>query len=161
MKIVKTSLGMAALADRDKRLSSKVRMLLVTVDGTIDRAELRKIAMNIGAPADAVDTLFALDLVAEERASDASPEAPAESANEGGETARDAFGRLRMGAAIMNELASDVLGLKAFFFVLKVEKCGNVAELAQLLPGLEAAVIKAHGSEAGARLLDPLRRLLA
>lgn len=160
MKLLKTSLGMAALADRDKRLSSKIRMLLVTVDGTIDETELRKIATDIGAPVDAVDTLFALNLVAVERASDAVLEVPAESASEAGQTVGDAFGRLRMGAAIMNELASDVLGLKAFFFVLKVEKCGSVAELAQLLPGLEAAVIKAHGSEAGARLLDPLRRLL-
>jgi hypothetical protein len=163
MKLVKTAAGSVALAERDKRIGSKMRMLLVTVDGTNDEAQLRKIAQDIGAPPDAVEQLFELGLIQAPLApladnTNSGAVAPALSADA---PAMDAFARFRLAAAIMNELASDAMGLKAFFFVLKVEKCGTIADVAQLMPGLEPAVLKAHGESAGAQLLKPLKDLIA
>jgi hypothetical protein len=157
MKVNKTNAGMQALSERDKRLTSKMRMLLVTVDGSHDESEIRQIGLNIGAPEGAFDKLFALGLIAvEQHSSSASDPAAVDQV-----FSLDAFGRFRMASAIMNELASDAMGLKAFFFVLKVERCGSTADLAKLMPVLEPVVRKAHGEVSAKLLLKPLKLLLS
>ena len=159
MKVHKSTAGLQALSERDKRLTSKMRMLLVTIDGSYDEAELRLIAKNIGAPPDAFDQLLALGLVTTAKAETAVLEGkPSEQASAPPEL--DAFGRFRMAASIMNELASDSMGLKSLFFVLKVERCASIEDVAQLMPTLEPAVVKAHGQAAADQLLKPLRALV-
>lgn len=159
MKLNKTPAGVQAISERDKRLTSKMRMLLVTVDGSHTEAELRQIARDIGAPDDAFDQLLSIGLINAEQTSSASISTSAHVAEPTLEL--DAFGRLRMAMAMMNELASDVMGLKAVFFVLKVEKCGSIEDVLKLLPTLEASVIKARGQGSAAALLKPLKRLIA
>jgi hypothetical protein len=155
MAVVKTAAGMQSLSERDKRLSSKARMLLVTVDGGHDEVGMREIARGIGAPPDTYDQLLNLGLIGVELQSSAPRVASADAP-----PALDAFGKFRMASAIMNELASDAIGLKAFFFVLKVERCGSIEDLAKLIPTLEPAVAKAHGESSARLLLKPLKQLV-
>jgi hypothetical protein len=61
---------------------------------------------------------------------------------------------------LLREIAADVLGLKAFFFILKVEKASTLVDLAQLLPALLPAVVKARGAQDAARLEAQLRQML-
>ncbi len=72
----KTPAGQAEMAQRSDRLSRPLRSLLVCVDGQRDRAALDALAASIGAPADAVQQLCDLGLIAPQAASTVPSNAP-------------------------------------------------------------------------------------
>jgi len=67
--------------------------------------------------------------------------------------------RFRTAQKFMNDCAVDALGLRAFFWTLKLEKAATCADLTQLLPDFRKAMAKARG-EAAAALLDTRARSL-
>jgi hypothetical protein len=73
----------------------------------------------------------------------------------------DEFTRFRAAKDFMNMTIVEALGLKAFFFTMKLERAGNVAELREIVPAYRQALEKAVGApeaEVLAQRLDVLLR---
>ena len=60
--------------------------------------------------------------------------------------------RFRIAQKLMNDSVVDALGIRAFFFTLKLEKAATVADLRALLPDFDKAITKGSG-DATARIL--------
>ena len=67
--------------------------------------------------------------------------------------ANDEPERYRVARKFLNDTAVDALGVRAFFFTLKLEKCSTRADLQLLLAEYERLVTKGSG-EAAARVLS-------
>jgi hypothetical protein len=61
----------------------------------------------------------------------------------------------------MNTTIVDALGIKSFFFTMKLERAGNTADLAGLLDDYEKAIAKAQGAEQAGVLAQQVRRMIA
>jgi hypothetical protein len=74
---------------------------------------------------------------------------------------KDELARFRAAKAFINETVVDALGVRAFMFTLKLERCSTLADLVEMLPDYAKAIAKGRG-EAEARLLvDRAAELLA
>jgi hypothetical protein len=162
----KTEAGRLELRTRAQGLPPRLRSVLILVDGVRGRSELQQAMAGIGAPPDALDTLAALGLIA---AAPAPPPAPVEAAEVVPDDSEpepfDAAPtydpeRFRVTKKFMNDTIVDALGLRAFMFTLKLEKCATLADLALLAPEYSRLVLKARGSEVAHALRNRLRVLL-
>ena len=72
----------------------------------------------------------------------------------------DAAQRFQVARKFMNDTVVDALGLRAFLFTLKLEKCGTLEDLNALLPEYLRALGKARGEQITAALETRLRELL-
>ena len=77
------------------------------------------------------------------------------------EVTKDEFARFRAAKAFLNETVVDVLGVRAFMFTLKLERCSSRAELAALLPDYAKAIAKGRGEEETRLLVDRAAELLS
>ena len=91
---------------------------------------------KVGAPPDFLEQLAAMGLI--EKAGPASA-APAEV------PAPDEFTRFRAAKDFMNTTIVDAMGIKSFFFTMKLERAANVADLRELAPTYREALAKAMG----------------
>jgi hypothetical protein len=73
----------------------------------------------------------------------------------------DEAGKFRVAKKYMNDTIVNSLGLKAFFFTLKLEKCATRADLAELLSDYAAALTKASNVETAKVLQKRARELLS
>lgn len=141
----KTDAGQAEVRDRKLKLNPRLRTMLILVDGTRPELILREEAQKVGAPADFLQQLSSAGLI--ERASSApAPAAAAATAT------RDEFTRFREAKQFMNTTIVDALGIKSFFFTMKLERAGVTADLRELLEPYRQAIAKAQG-EAQAEVL--------
>jgi len=118
-----------------------------------------------GAPADCIEQLEKLGLVERVGA------APVPAGEERRATVRglaepdvqklDPVARFRMAQQFMNDTAVNALGLKAFFFTLKLEKAATVEELRPLVDDYRKAIAKGSGEEEAAVLTQRLQEMLA
>lgn len=69
--------------------------------------------------------------------------------------------KFRAALKFMNDSAVDLLGLRAFFFTLKLEKCYTPQDLLALLPDFSKAIAKSNGPEMARALEDRARQLLS
>lgn len=188
--VAKTAAGAEELKTRSRGLSQRLRMVLIMADGVQTVEQVRSAAAGLGLPADFLHALVADGLIeirpsrgapgrSAARPSPVSPGAasrpapltsvdiptgpvtgsPAstlDAAPAGTEAER--FLRARQ---FMNDRVVEALGLRAFFFILKLEKCSTRAELAELLPDFGKAVAKSGDLDAAnasvARTRDLLR----
>jgi hypothetical protein len=67
--------------------------------------------------------------------------------------------RFRKAQKFMNEQVVDSLGLRSFFFTLKLEKCATCDDLRALLPEFGKAITKGSGFDV-ARVLEARARSL-
>lgn len=159
----KTEAGALALKERERfpQLTPRMRSLLLQVDGRKTGSELVELSHSLGAPADCLDTLQSLGLIAVDTSATpaAAPSAPAHGSSQA--MPSDPFERLQEATRLMNKAASDYLGLKALFFTLKVEKCANRSELKQLLGELQTAVAKSRDKQRGEQLIADIYSLLS
>lgn len=161
----KTAAGQLQIQQRSARLTPRLRTTLILVDGRASVGRLRTMAASAAGAEDPFEALAALGLI--EKLPDApaaapaaaAPAAAAESDTEPAVPPDDAQ-RFVAAHKLMTETAVDTLGLRAFLFTLKVEKCFAPADLLALLPELRAAVARRSGEDAGRRLEQRLRRLL-
>ena len=161
---VKTEAGTHEVRSRALKLPQRLRTMLIMVDGSLSAPQLRQAADQLGAPADFLADLEAKGLVRRLRTgSSAGGRASAAGTNESefppteqspDDAGEAAIGRLpdehdRFTAAkrFMNDTAVDALGLRAFFFTLKLEKCATRADLSALLPDYVKAITKGSGPE--------------
>jgi len=150
----KTDAGYEALRTRSATLPPRLRSILIMIDGTRRVRELRAAAATIGAPGDAIETLAAMGFVAAVRAAagavEATPVDPTTVAVE----------RFRLARKYMNDTVVDALGIRAFMFTLRLEKCAVLGDLIPLVPEYTRLLTKARGVEVAGALETRLRELL-
>lgn len=152
---IKTAAGYEALRTRSAALAPRLRSILIMIDGVRRVHQLRAAAATIGAPADAIETLSALGFIAaavqaSAAAAEAAPADPAAAALE----------RFRLAKKYMNDTVVDALGIRAFMFTLKLEKCAVLADLAPLVAEYTRLLTKARGADVAGALETRLRELL-
>ena len=162
----KTALGAAEIGARKMKLNPRLRTMLILIDGAQPELILREEAAKVGAPATFLDELLKLGLIekagrTQGAAAPAPKAAPVTMGSNGAGPAPDEFERFRAAKDFMNTTIVDALGIKSFFFTLKLEKAGNRADLRELAGAYRAAIAKAEGdAQAGvlaARLEEMLR----
>jgi len=150
----KSEKGLAEIGDRKLKLPPRLRTMLILVDGERPEFMLKEDGQRMGAPPDALAQLLAAGLI--ERVSGVEPGAPAAAAPRA-----DEFARFREAKNLMNTTIVDALGIKSFFFTMKLERAGNTADLAGLLDDYEKAIAKAQGAEQAGVLAQQVRRMIA
>jgi hypothetical protein len=156
----KTAPGTSEITSRKLKLNPRVRTMLILIDGLQPEFILREEAEKVGAPANFIDELVALGLIekagrAQAAAAAAGAAAPAAAAPEG-----DEFSRFRAAKDFMNITIVDALGIKSFFFTLKLERAGTRADLRELAPAYREAIAKADGDAQATVLAARLEEML-
>lgn len=156
----KTALGISEVTNRKLKLSPRLRTMLILIDGAQPEFILREEAEKVGAPPDFLEQLMAQQLI--ERSGQVNVTAiatPSEQVPEA-EVAADEFVRFRAAKDLMNVTIVDALGLKSFFFTLKLERASNRADLQELLEPYREAILKAQGKAQADVLLRRLQEML-
>ncbi|RZT06160.1 hypothetical protein SAMN05216319_4615 [Duganella sp. CF402] len=156
----KTDKGREEIATRKFQLASRLRALLVLVDGHRSKEELLRNVAGIGLTESALQELLEQGyiLLATSYASLPEPEvaAPAEPAAD-----VDPVQQFRSIYNFYNKTIKSTMGLRGFPLQLKVEKAGSVAELRELRAPYLEGVTKAKGRDTAALLVQQLDQLLA
>jgi len=152
----KTALGTHEVTNRKMKLSPRLRTMLILVDGRQPAFLLQEEAGKVGAPPDSLDQLAALNLIEKAGTVAAGVAATAAAAS-----AEDEFMRFRNAKDFMNVTITNALGLKSFFFTLKLERASTRADLGELADAYRAAIEKASGSEEAEVLSTRLSAMLA
>ena len=150
----KTTAGSDELKARSHQLPPRLRALLIMVDGSRNVADLHRAASQVGAAPNAMASLLTLGLVQLPAAPALLPEA------ELPPTQVPEPERFRAVQKFMNESAVNALGLRAFFFTLKLERCSTCSDLRSLLPDYAKAVVKGGGEAFGKSLEARAREML-
>jgi hypothetical protein len=162
-RYAKTQKGVAEIRDRGKDLRGRMRTMLILVDPSRSVDDLRAQAAQLGVDANFLEMLidegYIAVAAAGQGASTAGPGAP--SAAELRATAGDELERFRAAKSFINETVVDALGVRAFMFTLKLERCATRAELAQLLPDYAKAIGKARSETETRLLVGRARELLS
>jgi hypothetical protein len=144
-RYAKTEMGAAEISKRRKNLRGRMRTMLILVDPSRTADELRAQATQLGVPDDFLETLV--------RDGYLTPVAGSEPSEVAGTQVSDReLARFRRAQAFINETIVDAMGVRAFMFTLKLERCVTRAELAALLPEYEKGIAKFR-DEAQTRLL--------
>ena len=154
----KTLQGQRELVDRRQKLHARSRSLLIAVHGAHSVAELKRQFAALGDIGSILEELSALGLIAV----DGKPTAGAANAAAAPPSPETELPPLQLARAFINETAVAALGLRAFLFTLKLERCDTKAELTELLPEYHRVLSKAKGEEFAVamamRVEDILRR---
>ena len=134
----KTAAGRDEIESRSRRLPAHLRSILLLVDGQRTARQLQDVIGGLHAPADALDQLLSLGLIADTAPAGTNPSALAEAPASSPEAAN----RYSVLYALMNDAVREHLGLRGYFLQLKIERCGNADDLLALLPDLSAAVAR-------------------
>jgi hypothetical protein len=174
----KTALGSEELKSRARRLPSRVRTMLIMVDGVQTVAQLNAAAATLGAPEGCMALLFEYGLIAVDRRSvprpgtaAAAPSAaqvdvqlPMDQQKDDRPTVQPQLtdaARYLAAQKLMNDSAVDTLGLRAFFFTLKLERAFNCDDLRAVLPDFSKALSKGKDPAAAAMIEARVRVLLS
>jgi hypothetical protein len=158
---LKTDLGLEEVNNRKHKLPAKLRTMLILIDGQHDESTLIHDAHSIGAPEDFLERLMSIELIMKRTvgtsaANDAIADLPLPETT----TEPDEYTRFRAAKEFMNVSIVDAMGIRSFFFTLKLERAGNVADLRELAASYTKAIEKASGSEMAEVLSTRLRKLL-
>ena len=148
----KTERGHAEVRDRKLKLSPRLRTMLILVDGVLPELMLKEDAARVGAPPDFIRQLTDAGLIERAVAGAAGAATAAPPADE--------FARFRNAKHFMNTTVVDALGIKAFFFTMKLERAAVVADLAELAGPYREAIAKAQGEGQADVLAARLREML-
>jgi hypothetical protein len=156
----KTDRGQSEITARKMKLNPRLRTMLILIDGTQPEFLVKEEGEKVGAPEDFLDQLLKLGLV--EKSGRAAAPAPAGgremeagAASEGNE-----FERFRAAKDFMNVTIVDALGIKSFFFTLKLERAGTLVDLRELADAYQQALAKAEGDAKAEVLAKRLRDML-
>ena len=150
----KTERGAAEITDRKMKVSPRLRTMLILIDGTRPEFMVKEEGAKVGAPADFLEQLLALGLIEKAGRAGAIGAAPAPV------PAGDEFMLFRAAKDFMNTTIVDALGIKSFFFTMKLERAGTRADLRELAPAYRQALEKAlgEGADVLAHRLDEMLR---
>ena len=147
----KTRKGEDEIKARSAKLIPKLRTMLILIDGSKTAGQLDGLAKQLGLPGDYIAQLEGQGLIA--RAG------PAPAADQAAPP-QDEFQRFSTARRFMNDTVVNALGIRAFFFTLKLEKASTRRELADLLDDYRNAVAKGAGAEEAALLSERAREML-
>lgn len=150
----KTAAGSEEVKSRKRKLAPKLRTMLILIDGAKPVLILREEAAALGVAADFIEQLEGLGLVAPVAGAPGAGRAAPPGAK------MDPVAHFRMAQQFMNDTAVNALGIKAFFFTLKMEKCATVADLRGMVEAYRAAIAKASGEEEAEVLVRRLEEIL-
>ena len=152
----KTERGVAEVKDRSLKLNARVRTMLILIDGTMPEFMLKEDGQRVGAPADFLQQLLAAGLI--ERLD--GPAAAPGAAPAAKPVFADEFARFREAKNFMNATIVDALGIKSFFFTMKLERAGVVADLRELVEPYREAMAKAGGDAHAEVMVARLKEML-
>ena len=150
----RTEKGQVEISQSKKSLPAKLRTVLFLVDPAKDAAEIQRQILLMGAPAGALNDLVTGGYVAPV----AEFNAPLKGSTR---SIEDQVAHFRVAKAFMNETIVDALGIRAFMFTLKLEKCATAADLSTLLPDYAQALLKKVDREAVRAMVERARELIA
>lgn len=155
---IKTPLGMQEMSSRKLKLSPRLRTMLILIDGQQPAFLLNEEAQKVGAPTDFLDQLVSMKLVEKSGSSGGAKTVGATSTS--ATIGADEFARFRTAKDFMNVSVVNALGIKSFFFTLKLERAGNLADLRELVDPYHDAIAKASGADEARVLTERLRGML-
>ena len=145
----KTAKGEEEVRTRKAKLPFSVRAILILIDGRRTAGDLQAAAQRMGVKDDCLGLLESQGFV--ERAQGKKSDSPATT---------DEFTRFREAQRFMNDTVVDALGIRSFFFTLKLEKCANRDDLRNLLGDYTAAITKGAGAAEAEVLGERAQELL-
>ena len=152
-RFAKTEKGHAEIAERRRNLRGKLRTVLFLVDAGKSLDAIRQQAAQIGAPDDALAQLAAEGYIVQ--IGPATAAAPPVSG-----VVVDEVERFRVAKAFMNDTIVDTLGIRAFFFTLRLERCATRTDLTALLPEYGVALSRKLDPADANVLVERTRELL-
>jgi len=157
----RTAKGQAEIAQGGKSLRGKLRTVLFLIDANKPLVDVEQQIKLIGAPIDAIDQLVAGGYVAEIGGAGGGTQPalapiPAPSA----QSTEDRLVNFRVAKTFMNDTIVDALGIRAFVFTLKLERCSTAEDLIDLLPTYTEALLKKLDRDATRALVERTRELL-
>ncbi len=168
---LKTALGSQEVVSKNLDLPHRLRCGLILVDGRQSAVDLQKEAKKLGAPEDFIEQLLALNLIEKKdvalvdlrlksnaAAGKATGVPPKPALNV---AASDEYARFRAAKDFMTTTIVDSVGVRSFFFTLKMEKSSTLADLKALIPDYGKAMGKSMGDEVAQVMLDRLKTMLA
>jgi len=157
-RYAKTEKGIAEIRSRGQNLRGRLRTMLILVDPSKTGEDLRASAAQLGVDSDFLETLVRdgyVVVVAGLDAASGAPSAPSPVVT------TDELKRFRDAKAFINETIVDALGVRAFLFTLKLERCSTREELARLLPYYAKAIRKFRGESETRLIVERAKELLA
>ena len=154
----KTDLGVREVTERKIKLPPRLRTMLILVDGHQPALILEEEAKTIGAPPDFFDQLLGMQLI--EKIGSVNSQVVLAPDNIARPPAADEYTRFRVAKDFMNVTIVDALGIRAFFFTLKLERAGNLADLRELIGAYGEAITKGSGADQARVFTERLRAML-
>jgi hypothetical protein len=154
----KSSLGLEELNNRKLKLSPRIRTMLILVDGQVPLFLLKEEAEKVGAAPDFLEQLESMGLVV--KADTNSKSATLGQHISTAPSFNDEFAQFRAAQDFMNVSAVNALGIKSFFFTLKLERACTLADLRNLVDDYRTSITKGSGKEAAEVLTNRLLALL-
>jgi hypothetical protein len=157
----KTAAGVRELSERKHKLHARSRSLLIAIHGVLPVTELRQQFQTIGDVDQILTELVRLGLI--EVAGSPVVRGIGVAANEPShhDALEPAISPLMLARQFMNESAVAALGLRAFLFTLKLERCYTRPELHDLLAEYHRVLTKAKGSPFADAMTARVRAMLA
>ena len=156
----KTSSGMQEMSNRKLKLLPRLRTMLILVDGHQPAFILQEEAEKLGAPDDFLEQLLSMQLIEKVGIAIGQPTEAAKEAQELPVAGGDEFTRFRAAKDLMNVTAVDALGIRSFFFTLKLERASNLADLRELVSAYREAIAKGSGAEEAQVFTERLKAML-
>lgn len=153
-RLGRTTKGHEEIGAAKKSLPAKLRTVLFLVEPDKDITEIQRRIALIGAPADALQQLVSGGYVAPVGAFNAPVLGPADAI-------ADQVTAFRVAKTFMNETVVDALGIRAFMFTLKLERCATAADLAAILPAYGEQLLKKLDRDPARALVERCRELIA
>lgn len=149
----RTAKGHEEIMQGRKSLKGKLRTVLFLIEAGKNADDIQRQVLLIGAPADAIAQLAEAGYIAEI----GQPGAPLPV---NAATLDDRIANFRVAKAFMNETIVDALGIRAFGFTLRLERCATADDLVALMPAYTETLLKKLDREATRALVERMRELL-
>ena len=161
-RFARTQKGHDEIANQRKTLKGKLRTTLFLVDPGKSADAIQQQVALMGGPPDALAQLLAEGYIAEVGGGGSAgggAQAGAAAAPSIA-TTDDELASFRVAKAFMNDTIVDSLGMRAFVFTLRLERCSTRADLAALLPDYTQALAKKLDKNAMGAIVERTRELL-
>lgn len=145
----KTAAGYAEIQDRKLHLGPRQRTLLISIDGAHTIQQVREQFRVLGDITPLIEELHSAGLVQFKgpgASASNDPAGPAAVAAEA-EVSMHVIPPLGLVRQFMNETVVEAVGLRAFMFTLKLERCSTKHELADILPEYQRLLAKGRKSD--------------
>jgi len=154
----KSQLGVEEVNNRKLKLSPRIRTMLILIDGHAPLFLLKEEAQKVGAAPDFLEQLQGLGLVV--KLGNVTADADLQKQETFEASTGDDFKKFRSVKDFMNVSVVNSLGIKSFFFTLKLERASTVSDLRGLVAPYKEALIKGSGLAEAEVLTQRLHTML-